>query len=346
MKDMKQKLIFFFISIILLSNIISLYSDEKQKYPKLIEELVMPSGFDNDYVQKIKIKEPVEFKKPLLRIMKFDIPKSFFEAIRKYDFRMEDALKSKIFETGRYNLLATDKDLQSVFKEQKKLGSDDFDDETNLEIGKLKVAGYILTGSVTNSYPDVKQMGGYFSLKVSVGASITITSITTGEVIYTKNIDAENEEKLFVTAEGMIIQGPRNLTNKPLNSIRATGKDIDLSPQYYKALDNAVSQVVYFIEEKFPVMGEVISVNGNYITTTISQNHGIKKDDYVFILRIGEELKDSSDKIIGFNKTMIGASQILSVESNMSTAKIIKLKSNMVKPQKNDIVISLPANAK
>ena len=316
------------------------------KYPKLVQELTMPSGFDNEYVKKLKKKEPVKFIKLSLRIIKFGIPESFYKAIDNHEFSMKETLKSKIFETGRYNLLGTDEDLNSVFEEQKKIGDDNFNDNSASEVGYLKIAEYILTGKITHSYPIVKQIGGYFSLKVTVGASITITNITTGEIVYTKNIDAENEEKLFVTAEGMIIQGPRNLTNKALNSLGATGKDIDLSPQYYSALQQAIYQIVYFIEEKYPIMGEVIAVSGNKIISTISQANGIKKNDFLFIVRTGEALNDSSGNFLGFSKTMIGVAQIKNVEKNMSTAKIIKLENKSELPKKHDIVISLPANTK
>ena len=180
---------------------------------------------------------------------------------------------------------------------------------------------------------------------VSVGVSITINNTTTGIIEYTKNINSTNEDMLFVTADGLIVKGPRNLTNKPINSINSTGRDIDLSPQYYSALEDAIVQIVNFIEEKYPIMGEVIEVNNKNIISTVSQKNGIKSGDYIFIVRIGDPLTDSRGKLLGYSKTMIGAAQILSVENSMSTAKIIKLLNKKIFPENNDIVITLPANA-
>lgn len=317
-------------------------SKKDSDIPDLIQELIMPSGFDNDFIKTILNKEQVVYYKPTIRIANFEMSNTFLDAIDNHEYNIKEELKSKLFETGRYELLVSDENLDEVFKEQNKAGMDDYSDETDVEFGELKVASYTLTGKISHSYPIVKQVGGYFSLKVSVGASLTVINTTTGEIAYTKNIKSENEEKLFVTAEGMIIQGPRNLTNKPINSINATGSDIDLSPQYYKALENAISQITYLIEEKHPIMGEVLSIKKDQIVTTANEQQGIKKGDYLFIVRIEDPIQDSAGNILGYSKTLIGASLVLSVEKNMSTSKIIKLKDKKIKPEKFDFVISLP----
>ncbi len=335
-----------FLIIILLMLVFFNAKNDKSTYPKSVEELIMPSGFNNDYVSKVLKKEPVEFIKPVLRIMKFETPLSFYKAIHNKDYNFEDELKSRIADTGRYILLSGDDDLEAIYREQSKVGNDNFTDDTDVELGNLKIASYVLTGKITHSYPIVKQEGGYFSLKVSVGFSITISNTTTGVIEYTKNISATNEEKLFVTSDGMIIKGPRNLTNRPINTLNATGEDVDLSPQYYSALHDAIGQTVNFIEEKYPLMGEVIEVKNNRITTTVSEKNGIKKDDYLFIVMVGDELKDSSGKFLGYSKNLIGAAVVESVEQNISQAKIIILADKKVKPEKSDFVISLPASSK
>lgn len=319
----------------------------KITYPKKIEELIMPSGFDNSYAIAVKEKKAVLFIKPVLRIISFKISEGFLNLIKDPQFKMDEALKSEISKTGRFTLLGNEADIKAILEEQKKLGDDAFNkDSTQIEMGNLRIAGYTLTGEITHAYPNVKQVGGYFLLKVSVGASITVTNAMTGEIEFTHNISSENEEKLFVSAEGMIIQGPRNLTSQPLNSINASGSDIDLSPQYYKALTNSIKKIMLYMEEKYPIMGEVIGVKKDIVTTSVSEKHGIKAGDFLFVVRAGEPLTDAAGNILGLSKDMIGALEILSVEKNMCHAKIIKLKDTKTSPEKRDIVISLPSGIK
>ncbi|HBD93341.1 MAG TPA: hypothetical protein DC057_04140 [Spirochaetia bacterium] len=316
---------------------------EKKQLPARVENLSVPSGFDNQYAQNIKSGKPVHFTKPMLRIMNFTIPARFTEAINDKTFKMDDILKSDLASTGRYIILGTEDDIMAAIKEQNKIGYDEFKDDGSVTMGELKIAGYTLTGSIAESYPIVNQIGGHFSLKVAVSASITITNVNTGVIEFTKTIKSEKEELLFVSADGVIIKGPRNLTDKPINSINATGKDIDLGPQYRDALRNSVADIIAVIEERFPLMGEVIAINDNSVITTISLEHGIKEVDYLFIVRLGDELKDSSGKTLGFNKQVIGASQVTSVENGMSNSKIVKLKDTSLGIVKGDIVISMPS---
>ena len=344
-----KKYLLTFITFILLISCVSTEKKETEKaqLPKAVEELTIPSGFDTDYVLSVKNKQPLTIIKPLLRIMNFDIPQTFLKAIDDYEFKMDERLKAEFSKIGRFTLLGSDSDIKAVLEEQKKLGYDEFaSEDATIEMGNLKIAGYTVVGKITQSYPDVKQIGGYFSLKVAVEVSITVTNANTGVIEFTEIIKSEKEEKLFVSAEGMIIQGPRNLTNKPINSIGATGKDIDLSPQYRDALSDATNLVVGYLEEKLPIMGEVIGINNDEVITTISGEHGIKNGDYLFIIRIGDALKDSSGKVLGFTKTIIGAAEVKSVEKRMSTAKIVKYKDETIHPTNGDFVISMPASKK
>ncbi len=341
MKKIKIIILIFLTALLLITA-----KKDKIKYPKLVEDLIMPSGFNNEYVIKLKNSEPVEFYKPVVRIMDFDIPISFYKAIRDKEYNLFEVLKTKIPETNRYILLASDQDLESIYKEQKKVGNEDFEDLTDVELGNLKIASYVLNGKITKCSNSVKQEAGRFILTVSVGISITITNTNTGEIEYSKNINADNTDELFVTAEGLIIKGPRNLTDKPINSLNSTGDDIDLSPQYFSALETALNVIVFFIEEKYPIMGEVLEVKGDEIISTVSEKNGVKPGDFIFIIDIGEPIKNTSGKTLGFSKTMVGASQILTVEKELSTSKIIKLQDKKIKPKQRQIVISLPANAK
>lgn len=316
---------------------------EKEKYPEKIAALTIPSGFNNEFVKALKDGKKITLKKPLLRIMGFSIPESFYKAIGDREIKVDDLLKSEIANTGKFGLLGTDEDIKAVIAEQNKMGSDEFNDDGTLQMGELLLAGYTLTGAISESYPKVIQSGGHFSLKVAVSASITITNAVTGAVDFTKQITSEKEELLFVSAEGLIIQGPRNLTEKPINSLNASGSDIDLGPQYREALRNALVKIVAVLEEKYPAMGEVVGINGNEVVTTITGSQGVKEGDFVFIVRVAEPLKDSFGKIVGFNKNVIGAAKIKSVEDSISVADTIILKDPDIAPQKNDIVISATA---
>ncbi len=344
---MKTKFLF----VVLILTIISCQSNPQrpetaeENLPQNVANLIMPSGFDSGFVTSIINGEPVRYVKPVIRIANFTVPNTFKNAIRDPNFSMDAFLKDEIAKTGRYVLLGSEGDIQAAIAEQRRASSDFFADDGTVEIGNLRLAGFVLNGEISQSYPIVTQVGGHFSLKVSVSVSLSVVDANTGVLAYTRNIEAVNEELLFVSAEGMIIRGPRNLTNKPINSLNATGADIDLGPQYRLALQEATRKTINFLEEKHPVMGEVLGLSGRDIMTTASENNGIKPGDYLFIVRIGDPLKDSSGRILGFNKTMIGAARVTTVERNMSTATIVRLQDQSILPSQRDIIISLPATA-
>lgn len=338
MKVKKKNFILLFILVIITN-----YASKKtENIPLAVKNLIIPSGFDNEYAIAIKNGEKIEKKKPYLRIIGFEVKESFLKAIKETEFKLEEIIKSEFSKSNRFNLLAIESDIQAILKEQRKIGIEEFDRNTSdIKIGMLKIASYVLKGEITHSYPIIKQIGGYFSLKVSVGSSITLLNATTGEIVFTTNVISEKEEKLFVTAEGMIIKGPRNLTNRPLNLIRAQGSDIDLSPQYYDALYETLKKIRKELEEKFPMMGEVIEVKGKNIITTIDE--GINNGDYIIIVRLGDYLKDSTGKIVGISKEAIGAAIITTIEKNTSIAKIVKARKNI---KKGDIAITLVSENK
>lgn len=316
---------------------------KKSQYPKEVEDLIIPSGFDNSYAFSVREGKSFRYAKPYLRVIEFEVTDSFLKAIKEANFKFDDILKAEIANTGRFQLLANEADIEAVFMEQKKIGQDEFDPKDKaLEIGKLKIASYVLRGGVTHSYPIIKQQGGHFSLKVSVSVSITVLNATTGAVEFTSNISSEKEELLFVTSDGLIVRGPRNLTNKSINSIRATGLDVDLSPQYYAALYDSVKKIMKLLEEKYPIVGEVLEVKNSFIYSTASIEQGLKKGDYIVVVRTGKPLVSSSGEILGLDKEAIAAAEILTVEKGMSIGRIIKLKDKNIKIKKGDLVISLP----
>lgn len=312
------------------------------KYPKEIRDLLLPSGFDSKQALKLVTGNHDFSRKTTLRIADFRVSEGFYRAIRDREIDVISILKGKIAAIQRYQLLSDDQELTNIIKEQNKLGDDAFLDDGTISMGNLQIASYILSGSITQSYPEVKQFGGHFLLKVSVEVNLTITDATTGEIEFTKTIVASEEEKLFVSAEGMIIQGLRNLTNRRINSFYAVGEDIDLGPQYRKALDNALSQAVKFFQLQYPVIGEVVSVNTNEVISTAALGRGVWDGDYLFLIRLSEPLKNSSGEVVGVNKEIIGTAEVVFSERDISTAKIIRLKREEVVPRLGDIVVVVP----
>ncbi|MBP7553852.1 MAG: hypothetical protein KA885_10555, partial [Spirochaetes bacterium] len=127
MKNKSQ--ILFFIFIVLLFSCQTTEKkgkDEKGALPKVVEELVVPSGFDSDFVLGIKNKKKMKFVKPVLRVMRFDIPDTFLKAINDYEFKMDEKVKAELANTGRFTLLGSDSDIKAVLEEQMKLGYDEF----------------------------------------------------------------------------------------------------------------------------------------------------------------------------------------------------------------------------
>lgn len=324
--------------------------EEKPEHPKEVMELNLPSGFDNDYVLNLKAGKEVLFKKPVIRINNFNMSESFRKSVKQNDFGVEEKLKSKLAETSRFTLLGSEDDIKAVLEEQMKMGYDEFDDSEGPEMGYLKIAGYTLVAKITQSTPEITVEGGsWYRLKVAVGVSLTMTNAETGEVAYTKEFTARNEEKLFTDSEGLIIQGPKNLTDKPLNAVSRgadSGSDVNLVPQFIKALEKAIDQIVYLLEENHPIMGEVLDVDGKDISLTANKSDGIKSGDYVFIVRAGKELKDSRGNLLGYKKKVIGAAQITNTQTRYSEGKMIKYNDEGLVPEVGDIILTLPASAR
>lgn len=351
MKLIKGFMVFFTILLVLLSCGTTEEKEDDGKeqgpeHPPQVEELALPSGFDNDYVLNLKAGKEVLFKKPVIRIMNFQISNSFLESVNYNDIAVEDKLKSLLAETSRFTLLGSEDDIMAVLEEQMKMGYDEFDGSEGPEMGYLKIAGYTMVAKITQSIPAVEQVGAWFRLKVSVGVALTMTNAETGEIAYTKEITAENEERLVVNSEGKIIEGPRNLTERPINAINARGSDINLVPQYIKALETALGNVVYFLEENHPIMGEVLDVDGKDISITAKKSDGIKAGDYVFIVRAVKELRNSQGVLLGFKKKVVGAAKITNTQTSFSEAKMVKYNEEEgLVPEVGDIILTLPASA-
>ena len=308
--------------------------------PEYVRNLQLPSGIDNEYLIAVKENQAAGQVRPIIRIAPFETTSEFDRAIEGRGIDVGEMLKGKLSDTGRFTLLGGDEDLEAIMEEQKKALSGLFSGD--IEFGNLKLAGYTLSGKLTRSNPAVTQVGGYFELKVQVGFALSMVNNTTGEVVHTKNIVADAVEQLFVSAEGMIIRGPRNLTDKPLNAINSTGTDIDLVPQYLNALDAAMSETVFFLQEQYPAIGELIQIDGKRVVTSLSQLSGIKTGDYLLIVRLGEPLTNSGGTILGYDKQVIGACKVTTVESNMSQAEMVPLPNPATVPEKFDIVVSVP----
>ncbi|MBN2411958.1 hypothetical protein JXQ31_09725 [candidate division KSB1 bacterium] len=87
-------------------------------------------------------------------------------------------------------------------------------------------------------------------------------------------------------------------------------------------LPTAIAQLVSKISQKITLEGTIIKVNQNVVLIDLGKNHGIKKDQMLDVIRIGDVITDLSGAAIGTSEDLIGILKVINVKNEYSEAQI------------------------
>ncbi len=91
-------------------------------------------------------------------------------------------------------------------------------------------------------------------------------------------------------------------------------------------LPTAIAQLVSKISQKITVEGTIIKVNQNVVLIDLGKSHGIKKDQMLDVIRIGDVITDLSGTAIGRSEDLIGTLKVINVKNEYSEAQIRQAK--------------------
>jgi len=91
-------------------------------------------------------------------------------------------------------------------------------------------------------------------------------------------------------------------------------------------LPAAIAQLVTNISQKITIEGTIIKVTQNVVLIDLGKSHGIKKEQMLDVVRVGDVITDLSGTAIGKSEDRIGLLKIINVKNEYSEAQIVNSK--------------------
>ena len=275
--------------------------------------LILPTGWNDAIFDKIAQGKSL---KTVLAVLEFEGQ----ERISSYvEMSLSDMLITSLVKTGKFDIVERNR-LEKVFSEQQFQASGLVDKQV-AEIGKLSGAEAVIFGVLSGATNQKVDKFAYDLMQVKIDMDIRAVDATTGKILLAEQAKGNAESKIITTADGTVMSGVRNL-----------------DALYSEAARDAIEKVGQKIGSLFPLLGFVVNVDGDNITTDIGLERGCKAGDIFIVARKGNEIiHPVSKKHLGWSKTIIGAIEIDSPESGMSSGHIVKKKEEI---KVGDIAIS------
>lgn len=268
-------------------------------------KLIMPSGFNNLVFGKEK-------KKMVIAVLDFVIPESKAKLI---DMNPAQRLVTMLGKTKKFDIIERS-DIQKLLNEQALGQTGLIDENTAAKLGRMLGANAVVLGQVSS----LSQKPTYFPtnarFETLASIDIRIVDVSTGKIIYSET--AEGDARTSVDFSPGI-----DAKNCPVNY-----------PSYTDPILRALEFVPGKLGKLLPPTGYVISVNDKKITLNTGENEGVLVGDYFIIFRKGKVIVDPvTKKELGFEKEVLGAMKILTVENDTTTGVVFKKRnSEMIIP--------------
>jgi len=234
---------------------------------------------------------------------------------------LADMAITYLHNTGKFNVVERTR-LDKVMREQEFQLSDLVESQA-AQVGRLLGADAVVFGTVTGtSYEEVQKVS-YNILQTEVQVDIRCVDATSGQVIYSEQSVGRVDKKLIIDSRGNIVSGNR-----------------DPKSEYAEACRKALSQACAQIAAKFPLLGYVVSVQGDQVITDVGSARGVQPGSQFIVFRKGEAvIHPATGQKLGWSKEVIALIQIDSSEEKMSTGRVLTLKDAGRSPQAGDLVI-------
>jgi len=255
----------------------------------------LPENWDDSYLDRASSDQST---KPVIAVL----PMDFRGTIRNVDINVSDILTTALSKSGRFELAEREK-IEGVIAEQKLKLSGAIDDTSGAaEVGKLLGAEAVVIGALSSAQQQTVDKFAYDLTVTVVRIDVRAVSTTTGKVLLSESAEGRSEAKTVTTASGQRVSGA-----------------VDFTAEYNKAAIKAASEAVKAIASKLPIMGYVVSVSGDVITTDLGAEKGIAKGNELIVFRPLERIMHPvTKKPFGWRKKVLGILKVKSFDRTSS----------------------------
>lgn len=273
----------------------------------------LPRNWDDRYLDLAVDKATV---RPTLAVLPFTIG----EGVGKIgELHAGDILATALFKTGRFELVERAK-LDQILTEQKFGQSGKVDVTTAARVGQLTGASMVVFGTVAAATQQTVDKFAYDLVVTDVRVEARAVDTSTGKLVFTESASGRAEAKVVTDADGNLISGAKNPET-----------------EYVKAATAAVLTLSEKLAEGTPVVGFVVSVDGERIVTDVGSERELVKGQRFVVLRPTKRLiHPATKKPMGWEKEILGGAEVEAVELSTSRARVRK---PVAPVQPGDIVV-------
>jgi len=285
-----------------------------------VSDLAMPSGWSDNMLDQLTKGQDT---RRTIAVLEFEGAEKFYklEDLGLTGRSLSDMAITYLANTGKFNVVERSR-LDKVLKEQELQLSDQVASQV-AEVGRLVGADAVVFGIVTGASDEVIPKVSFKILQFKITVDMRCVDASTGKVIYAEQALGQVDKKIIEDSRGHVVSG-----------------NINSKDEYSVALKQAIGDSVKKIAAKFPLLGYVVSVEGNQVITDVGSTRGVQAGSKFIVFRKGAQIiHPATGKPIGWSKQIIAAIQIDSSEETMSTGRILALKDANLQPQAGDLAI-------
>ena len=283
-------------------------------------ELAMPSGWSDNMLDQLTKGQDT---RRTIAVLEFEGAEKFHRLadLGLNGRSLADMAITYLTNTGKFNVVERSR-LDKIMKEQELQLSDQVASQV-AEVGRLVGADAVVFGIVTGASDEVIPKVSFKILQFKVTVDMRCVDASTGKVIYAEQALGQVDKKIIEDSRGKVVSG-----------------NINSKDEYSVVLKQAIGDSVKKIAAKFPLLGYVVSVQGEQVITDVGSTKGVQPGSQFIVFRKGQPIiHPATGKTLGWSKQIIALIQIDSSEETMSTGKILALKDAKEKPQAGDLVI-------
>ncbi len=283
-------------------------------------DLAMPSGWSDNMLEQLTKGQDT---RRTIAVLEFEGAEKFskLEDLGLTGRSLADMAITYLTNTGKFNVVERSR-LDKIMKEQELQLSDQVASQV-AEVGRLVGADAVVFGIVTGASDEVIPKVSFKILQFKITVDMRCVDASTGKVIYAEQALGQVDKKIIEDSRGNVVSG-----------------NINSQDEYTVALKQAIGDSVKKIAAKFPLLGYVVSVEGDQVITDVGSTKGVQAGAKFIVFRKGQPIiHPATGKTIGWSKQIIAAIRIESSEEMMSTGKILALKDPGQRPQAGDLVI-------
>jgi hypothetical protein len=268
----------------------------------------MPANFDD---RRLEAALNGAHSRAVLAVLPFDAGPASSQGLRISDFVTTALVKS-----GRIELVEREK-IDRVLDEQRFRLTGAVDDASKAaEVGKLLGAEAVVFGGVSNATQQTTDKFAYDLVRTEVRIDARAVDTTTGRILLAESGQGASEAKIIRSADGTLISGLK-----------------DAREEYRKASEDAAATVARRFARLFPLLGFVLSVDGDRIMADLGTESGVGVGDELVAFRPGQRLVHPvTHERLGWDKQLLDVLVVLSVEGRSCVLKRRNEGADLIRP--------------